>query len=273
MKMMNWYCSISDWLHVNYINGAYIESMSEVTEEVFGLFLLLQIIENDNIQLEELKLKHNWPNLHNETSFNNYKDHSYFFPLSSIIDNKLTDINTYHSYIDVYEDLFKNRQLSVKNVLEIGIERGGSLKLWNDYFVNATVYGLDINDAPQFLSKYKRIITQNRDAYSNDTLQHFLDKNIKFDVIIDDGTHTLDSMIFVIENYTKLLNKDGILIIEDVQNISWCDKLYNSVPSHLKDFSYSIDRRHIKGTLDDILFIVENKVELKKNNNKKMIYG
>ena len=259
MKMMSWYCSISGWLHVNYINGTFIESMSEVTEEVFGLFLLLQIIENDNIQLEELKLKHNWPNLHNETSFNNYKDHSYYFPLSSIINNNLTDKNSYHSYIDVYENLFKNKQLTTKNVLEIGIERGGSLKLWNDYFVNATIYGLDINDAPQFLSEYKRIITQNRDAYSSDTLHYFLDKNIKFDVIVDDGPHTLDSMIFVLENYTKLLNKDGILIIEDVQTVDWCDNLYNFVPSHLKDFSYKIDRRHIKGTLDDILFIVENK--------------
>ena len=165
--MMNWYCSISDWLHVNYINGTYIESMSEVTEELFGLFLLLQIIENDNIELEELKLKHNWPNLHNETSFNNYKDHSYYFPLSSIINNNLTDKNSYHSYVDVYENLFKNRQLTVKNLLEIGIERGGSLKLWNDYFVNAQIYGLDITNAPQFLSNHKRIITKKCNAYSS----------------------------------------------------------------------------------------------------------
>jgi GR25 family glycosyltransferase involved in LPS biosynthesis len=277
MKMMNWYCSISDWLHVNYINGIYIESMSEVTEELFGLFLLLQIIENDNIELEELKLKHNWPNLHNETSFNNYKDHSYYFPLSSIINNNLTDKNSYHSYIDVYENLFKNRQLSVKNVLEIGIEKGGSLKLWNDYFVNATIYGLDTNDSPQFLSKYKRIITQKRHAYSNDTLHYFLDKNIKFDVIVDDGPHTLDSMIFVLENYSKLLNKDGILIIEDVQVIEWCEILYNNVEPSLQKFSYKIDRRHIKGTLDDILFIVENKenVELTattKDINKKDLW-
>jgi hypothetical protein len=71
--MMTWYCTITDWLHSNYINGIYIESMSEVTEEIFGLFLLLQIIENDDIQLEELKLHHEWPNLHNETEWINYK--------------------------------------------------------------------------------------------------------------------------------------------------------------------------------------------------------
>jgi hypothetical protein len=34
-------------------------------------------------------------------------------------------------------------------VLEVGINLGGSIKLWNDFFVNANVYGLDtmnIND-------------------------------------------------------------------------------------------------------------------------------
>ena len=47
--------------------------MSEVTEEIFGLFLLLQIIENDSIKLDVLKLNHEWPNLHNETEWVDYK--------------------------------------------------------------------------------------------------------------------------------------------------------------------------------------------------------
>ena len=271
MKMMEWYCSISDWLHVNCINGIYTESMSEVTEEVFGLFLLLQIIENDKIELEELKLKHNWPNLHNETSFNNYKDNIKYFSLSSIINNNLTDKNSYHSYIDVYEDLFKQKQLTTKNVLEIGIEKGGSLKLWNDYFVNAKIYGLDVNDPPKFITQYKRIITKKCNAYCLDTLNYFIENNIKFDIIIDDGPHTLESMIYLVENYTKILNTNGILIIEDVQIIEWCEKIYDRVPLHLKKFSYNIDRRHIKGTLDDILFIIENKENKENKENDKLI--
>lgn len=266
MKMMNWYCSISDWLHINYINGIYNESMSEVTEEMFGLFLLLQIIEDKDIELEELKLKHNWPNLHNETSFNNYKANICYFPLNTIINNNLTDKNSYHSYVDVYEKLFREKQLTTKNILEIGIERGGSLKLWNDYFVNATIYGLDINEAPLFLSRYKRIKTIKCDAYSLTSVDYFIKNNIKFDIIIDDGPHTLESMIYVIEKYTKLLNTNGILVIEHVKEIEWCDKLYEKVPSNLRQFSYHIDRRHIKFTLDDILFIIENKKN-KENKN------
>ena len=73
INMMTWFCSITDWLHKNYINGLYSESMSEVTEEIFGLFLLLQIIEDETIELKELKLRHEWPNLHNQTEWLNYK--------------------------------------------------------------------------------------------------------------------------------------------------------------------------------------------------------
>ena len=74
IKMMNFFCSILEWLHTNYMNDMYTESMSEVTEEIFGLFLLLQIIENKNIKLHPLKLEHQWPKLHNQVLFKNYKE-------------------------------------------------------------------------------------------------------------------------------------------------------------------------------------------------------
>ena len=72
IKMMTWYCSISNWLHINYINGLYTESISEVTEEIFRLLLILQLIENDNVKVDTLKLNHNWTILRNETSFDYY---------------------------------------------------------------------------------------------------------------------------------------------------------------------------------------------------------
>lgn len=273
IKMMEWYCSIFDEVHSNYINKLYTESMSEVTEEIFGLFLLLQLIENDSIQLDELKLTHNWPNLHNQTSFNNYKNQYEYYPLSSLINNGFTDKNTYHTYIDVYEDLFKSRQLSTKNILEIGIERGGSIKLWNDYFIDANIYALDIIDPPVFLSNYKRIHTKKCDAYTSESVSYFTDKNILFDIIIDDGPHTFNSMVYVIENYLNLLTNNGILIIEDVQHIEWCDefqKIVDKLNKNNKCFSsYGIDRRSVRGTLDDILFVIKkNAVDTKNNNHE-----
>lgn len=259
IKMMTWYFSIADWLHAKYISGIYTESMSEVTEEIFGLFLLLQMMENDSIQLESLKLHHEWPNLHNETSFNNYKDPVHYFSLDKIVDNRFTDKNTCHSYLEIYEKIMKAKHLTNGNILEIGIQTGGSMKLWNDYFVNANIYGLDVNKAPDFLEQFKRVNCLKMNAYSQESIDFFSSRNIKFDFIIDDGPHTFESMSYFIQNYIKLLSSDGILIVEDVQDINWCESFKQMVPA---DCSYEIfDLRYIKNRWDDILFVVKKEIK------------
>ena len=80
--------------------------------------------------------------------------------------------------------------------------------------------------------------------------------NVKFDIMIDDGPHTLESMIFFIKNYLPMLKDDGILIIEDVSSIDWIDKLTNVVPNELKKFIGVYDLRTNKDRFDDILFVI-----------------
>jgi GR25 family glycosyltransferase involved in LPS biosynthesis len=255
IKMMNWFFCIKDWLHANYISGLYTQSMSETTEELFGLFLLLQFIEDDSIQMELLKLHHNWEKLHFATNFINYKNPVHYFPLEKIVDSRFTDKNTCHSYLDTYEKLMKDKHLSCKNILEIGVQIGGSLKLWNDYFVNANIYGMDIDDAPNLIEDLERVNFLKMNAYSTEGVEYFLNKKIEFDFIIDDGPHSIESMVYFIQNYTTLLSSDGILIVEDVQDIKWCDTFKQNVPS---GYTYeTIDLRNIKNRSDDILFIVK----------------
>ena len=57
----------------------------------------------------------------------------------------------------------------------------------------------------------------------------FLKSNIKFDVLLDDGPHTLESMILFIQLYSQIMTDDGILIIEDVQSINWINELINQI--------------------------------------------
>ena len=55
----------------------------------------------------------------------------------------LTDKNTGHSYIsNVYEKLLHDTQDTCLNVLEIGIDKYGSIKLWHEYFSNPTYLNL-----------------------------------------------------------------------------------------------------------------------------------
>jgi hypothetical protein len=176
-----------------------------------------------------------------------------------LINNDKTDKNTTHSYIELYEELLHSKQFTAKNILEIGIQRGGSIKLWHDYFINATVYGLDIIPITDTWDKIRcepRIKLGRFDAYD----EIFFNKNflgkIKFDMMLDDGPHTLESMKQFIKLYTQVMTDDGILIIEDVQKIEWLNELIQAVPEDLKKYVSTYDLRHIKGRYDDIVFII-----------------
>jgi cephalosporin hydroxylase len=184
----------------------------------------------------------------------------------NIIDNTRTDKNTTHSYLELYEKLFQHKKETAKNVLEVGISVGGSIKLWYDYFVNAQVYGVDIISYESIWeeNKNKERITlfPSTDAYDPKFVSEQLMIRGKFDMVLDDGPHTLESMKAFIQLYSQLLADDGILIIEDVQSWDWIDELKNAVPEDLKPFIKIYDLRHIKNRYDDIVFSIDKSVTL-----------
>ena len=63
-------------------------------------------------------------------------------------------------------------------------------------------------------------------------------------------------MISFLNLYLPILKDDGILIIEDVQDIQWIEQLKNAVPDNLKKHIEVIDLRHIKNRYDDLMFVV-----------------
>ena len=181
--------------------------------------------------------------------------------LLALVDNSRTDKNTVHSYLDLYERLLSKKKQTAKNVLEVGIYNGGSIKLWSDYFPNATVYGLDImhidNVWEEIKNKDNILLYTSTDAYNVDFFNsNFLNKNIKFDFMLDDGPHTLESMKQFIKLYSQVIADDGILIVEDVQNISWIDIMKSVVPDELKKYVEVYDLRSNKGRYDDIVFVI-----------------
>jgi hypothetical protein len=181
--------------------------------------------------------------------------------LIELVDNTRTDKNTTHSYLELYEKLLFSKKDNAKNVLEVGIFDGGSIKLWHDYFQNATIYGLDvkkISDTWDGIKNNKRINLGCFDAY-NDIFfkRHFLNKNIKFDMMLDDGPHTLESMKQFIKLYSQIISDDGILIIEDIPDWKWIEILTNETPQNLKKFIKSYDLRPNKGRYDDIVFTID----------------
>jgi hypothetical protein len=187
--------------------------------------------------------------------------------LRDLVNNSFTDKNTTHSYIDLYQQLLVSKKETAKNVLEIGIgdfgpKNGGSILLWKNFFTNAIIYGIDIlpNDRvmDELFNDNRIILFTSTDGYNNDFFtSNFLNKNIKFDFMLDDGPHTLESMQQFIKLYSQIMTDNGILIIEDVQSMDWIEVLKNEVPNHLKEYIKIYDLRHIKNRYDDIVFTID----------------
>ena len=182
--------------------------------------------------------------------------------LEEIVDNSRTDKNTIHSYLPLYQKLLISKKETAKNILEVGIYNGGSIKLWSDFFTNANVYGLDIMNIDNvwrgIKNNNKIILHTSTDAYNNNFFVNiFLNKNIKFDFMLDDGPHTLESMKQFIKLYSQIMTDDGILIIEDIQSWDWIEILKNEVPEYLKQFIKIYDLRLNKNRYDDIVFTID----------------
>lgn len=142
--------------------------------------------------------------------------------------DKGTTEGSCHGFSEIYDDYLSDQRHEVKNVLEIGIWDGSSLNMWYDYFPNANIIGLDIEQKTQY--ENDRITCNIIDQSSESSLQEFVDNtDILFDFIIDDGSHHMRDQQITFAYFFKLLKPGGIYVIEDLHT-SLCENgtiLYN----------------------------------------------
>ena len=163
-----------------------------------------------------------------------------------------------HDYINgFYNEEFKKYQDKQIELLEIGVYKGASLALWSKYFTKALITGLDIQD--QRVEKYQnldRVAVGICDAYSLSPAS--VEGMGHFDIIIDDGPHTVETLQKCIELYLPVLNDGGVMVLEDVQDTSWFPLLIESIPLQPNDgISFEcIDLREVNQRYDDLLFVL-----------------
>jgi hypothetical protein len=125
-------------------------------------------------------------------------------------------------YLAEYEEKFNSYVDHNLKLLEIGIQNGGSLEIYSKYFHNAQkILGCDINEKCRDLFYDEpNIEVIVGDANSYDTFKK-ITENSKFDIIIDDGSHTSSDIIKTFCLYFNELNDGGIFIIEDLHCSYW----------------------------------------------------
>lgn len=126
-------------------------------------------------------------------------------------------------YLSVYEKLFAPYRTRPVRLLEIGVQNGGSLAIWREYFENATVIvGCDINpDCAKLRYDDPRIHVVVGDAESIDTADRIKSISSQFDIIIEDGSHTPGDVIKSFCGYFDILTDGGVFISEDMHASYW----------------------------------------------------
>ena len=171
-----------------------------------------------------------------------------------------TDKGSVHSYIDVYEDILQPYKNTAKNVLEIGIFKGNSLRMWQQYF-DGVVYGIDCDEKPHDgMADLREMIASGEfnidifDAANADLVEYHF-HNMKFDVIIEDANHSLSQQLELYNIYKNYLAPGGIYIIEDIENIDESCHAFETIDNS-KQVTI-LDRRNILNRFDDVLVIIK----------------
>lgn len=119
-----------------------------------------------------------------------------------------------HGYLDVYEKHFEPLREKSIVILEIGIFKGMSLKMWKEYFSNGKIYGMDLEPKAEFEEERVKIYQGNQENRSD--LNYVAGEIGPMDIIIDDGGHSQLQQQVTLGCMFRYLKSGGIFVIEDL---------------------------------------------------------
>lgn len=153
--------------------------------------------------------------------------------LHDLVEKYGTDKNI-SGYTQKYMELWEKYRNDIQSVLELGVgtlihgtpfsfshirqhydhyEPGGSLKVWRDYFPNANIYGIDINE--DCLIEEERLKTFIVSSTDKEKCDEQLG-DLTFDIIIDDANHNAINQLTTLQHFFHRVNDNGYYVIEDV---------------------------------------------------------
>lgn len=125
------------------------------------------------------------------------------------------------SYLPFYDELFQKYRTQKINLLEIGVQNGGSLETWKNFFGDANVLiGCDIDERCSKLQyDDQRVHVVVGDANQPEAYERITAISKEFDIVIDDGSHLSNDILNSFMIYFPLVKPGGIFVVEDAHTL------------------------------------------------------
>lgn len=158
-------------------------------------------------------------------------------------------------YFDVYERHLEKFRHCSYYLIEVGVQGGGSLEMWETYLGSSRaskITGIDIDPDVKIRlgDKFDIVIGDQGDPLFWD---HFISNNMKqneIDIVIDDGGHHPHQQIVTFEKLFPLVSEIGVYICEDIHTAYWPDysgglKRPGTFMEYAKTLSDLLNKEHI----------------------------
>jgi len=136
-------------------------------------------------------------------------------------ENTGTVVHKWRHYLEHYDHHLARFRGTPFCLLELGVDKGGSLRMWRQYFgEQATIFGVDVNpDCKRYDGEAAqvRIGSQADEAF----LRSVVSEMGGIDVVIDDGSHVAQHQAASFEVLFPILRDGGVYLCEDTHTAYW----------------------------------------------------
>lgn len=161
----------------------------------------------------------------------------------------------FHDYLSFYERFFRPLRNKPIRILEVGVLKGASMRVWHAYFPRATIIGADISPAvPRFDDSRVTI-----EILDQSNLEHLVGLGVRhgpFDIIIEDGSHQWEHQITTFRTLFPFVRPGGIYIAEDLQTN------YGEAAEHYRGVATMSCMEYLKRLVD--LRVADEQIDIRR---------
>ena len=142
-----------------------------------------------------------------------------YFNASSVLDAigikyRTDKCSMMHNYLDKYAFFLEKFRTQPIRLLELGVFNGSSVRMWQEYFPRAEIFGVDIEASCRQYEDERIHIIQ---ADLSDAAQVSMLREIHPRIIVDDASHIVSHQLLALFTLFDVLPRGGVYILEDLE--------------------------------------------------------